>query len=71
MIEGDAVTLRSVDQRPGDSITFIFAGTLTNGTISGRIHMGEDLTSKFTAKRHTYTTTRTRIRVPSGPPLAT
>ena len=33
MIEGDTVTLRSVDQRPGDSITFIFAGTLANGTI--------------------------------------
>lgn len=71
MIEGNTVTLRSVDQRPGNSITFIFAGTLANGTISGPIHLGEYLTAKFTAKRHTYTTTRTRIRVPSGPPLAT
>ncbi len=71
MIEGNAVTLRSVDQRPGNSITFIFAGTLADGTISGPIHLGEYLTARFTAKRHTYTTTRTRIRVPSGPPLAT
>ena len=31
MIEGNTVTLRSVDQRPGDSITFIFAGTLADG----------------------------------------
>ena len=71
MIEGDKVTLRSVDQRPGNSITFIFAGTLANGTISGPIHLGEYLTARFTARRHAYTTTRTRIRVPSGPPLAT
>jgi seryl-tRNA(Sec) selenium transferase len=71
MIEGDTVTLRSVDQRPGNSITFIFAGTLANGTISGPIHLREYLTATVTAKRHAYTTTHTRIRVPSGPPLAT
>ena len=71
MIEGDTVTLRSVDQRPGNSITFIFAGTLSGGTISGPIHLGEYLTARFTARRHAYTTARTRIRVPSGPPLAT
>jgi len=71
MIEGNTVTLRSVDQRPGNSITFIFAGTLANGTISGPIHLGEYLTARFTARRHAYTTTRARIRVPSGPPLAT
>jgi D-glucosaminate-6-phosphate ammonia-lyase len=71
MIEGDKVTLRSIDRKPGNSITFIFAGTLSGGTISGPIHLGEYLTAKFTAKRHVYSTTRTRIRVPSGPPLAT
>ena len=71
IIEGDKVTLRSVDQRPGNSITFIFAGTLADGIISGPIHLGEYLTARFTARRHAYTTTRTRIRVPSGPPLAT
>jgi L-seryl-tRNA(Ser) seleniumtransferase len=70
-IEGDQVTLRSVDRRPGDSVTFIFAGTLSAGTISGPIHLGEYLTARFTARRHTYSTTRTRIRVPGGPPLAT
>ena len=65
------VTLRSVDQRPGDSITFIFAGTLANGIIAGPIHLGEYLTARFTARRHAYTTAHTRIRVPTGPPLAT
>jgi hypothetical protein len=71
MVEGDKVTLRSIDRRPGDSVTFIFAGTLSAGTLSGPIHMGEYLTAKFTARRHSYPTTHTRIVVPSGPPLAT
>ena len=56
MIEGDKVTLRSVDRRPGNSMTFIFSATLTDGTLSGPIHLGEYLTAKFTAKRHAYTT---------------
>jgi D-glucosaminate-6-phosphate ammonia-lyase len=71
MVEGDKVTLRSVDRRPGDSITYIFSGTLSDGAISGPIHLGEYLSAKFTAKRHTYSTTRTRILVPGGPPIAT
>jgi hypothetical protein len=33
--------------------------------------MGEYLNAKFTAKRHAYSTERTRIVVPKGPPLAT
>jgi D-glucosaminate-6-phosphate ammonia-lyase len=71
MVEGDKVTLRSVDRRPGNSVTFIFSGTFANGVISGPIHLGEYLTAKFTAKRHAYSTTRTRILVPGGPPIAT
>ena len=71
LIEGDKVTLRSVDRRPGNSVTFIFSGTLTDGTLSGPIHLGEYLTAKFTAKRHTYPTAPTRIFVPGGPPIAT
>ena len=71
MVEGDKVTLRSVERRPGDSVTFIFSGTLADGALSGPIHLGEYLTAKFTAKRHTYSTTRTRIMVPGGPPIAT
>ena len=71
MIEGDKVTLRSVERLPGDSVTYIFSGTLADGALSGPIHLGEYLTAKFTAKRHTYSTTRTRILVPGGPPIAT
>jgi seryl-tRNA(Sec) selenium transferase len=71
MIEGNEVKLRSVERRPGVSVTFIFSGTVSGDTISGPIHMGEYLNAKFTAKRHGYPTERTRIVVPKGPPLAT
>jgi D-glucosaminate-6-phosphate ammonia-lyase len=70
-IEGDQVKLRSVDRRSGDSITFIFSGTVSGETISGNIHMGEYLTAKFTASRYIYKGKRQRIMVPGGPPLAT
>jgi hypothetical protein len=71
MIEGNEVTLRSVERRPGSSVTFIFSGTVSGDTISGPIHMGEYLNAKFTAKKHSYPTEHTRIVVPKGPPLAT
>lgn len=70
-IEGDQVTLRSIERRPGSSVTFIFAGTLSGDTISGPVYMGEYLNAKFTAKRHTYSATRGPIRIPRGRPLAT
>ncbi len=71
IIDGDQVVLRSAtsERGTGDSITFTFAGTVSGDTISGPIHMGEYLMSKFTARRHTYPTART-ILVPKGPPLA-
>jgi seryl-tRNA(Sec) selenium transferase len=71
MIEGNEVKLRSVERRPGASVTFIFSGTVSGDTMSGPIHMGEYLNAKFTAKRHAYSTEHTRIVVPKGPPLAT
>ena len=71
MIEGNEVKLRSVERRPGSSVTFIFSGTVSGDTISGPIHMGEYLNAKFTAKKHRYPTEHTRIVVPKGPPLAT
>jgi hypothetical protein len=70
-VEGDQIKLRSIERRPGATVTFIFAGTLAGDTISGPIYMGEYLNAKFTAKRHAYSTTRTPIRVPAGRPLAT
>jgi hypothetical protein len=70
-IEGDQVKFRSVDRHAGDSITFIFHGTLSGDTISGNIHMGEYLTAKFKANRYKYKGEREKIAVPGGPPLAT
>ena len=70
-IDGDQLTLRSTtsERGTGDTITFIFSGTVSTDAISGPIHMGEYLTSKFTARRHTYPEARA-ILVPQGPPLA-
>jgi D-glucosaminate-6-phosphate ammonia-lyase len=70
-IEGDQVKIRSVERRPGSSVTFIFAGTLSGDTISGPVYMGEYLNAKFTAKRLAYSSTFAPIRIPSGRPLAT
>jgi len=69
-IEGSEVKLRSTENVPGDSITFIFSGTLNGDSMAGNIHMGEYLTAKFTARRHAYRNTSRRILVPGGPPLA-
>jgi D-glucosaminate-6-phosphate ammonia-lyase len=70
-IEGHEVRLRSSERRPGDNVTFTFAGTISGNTMSGTIYMGEYLNAKFTAKRHAYPDSRTAIRIPTGPPLAT
>ncbi|MEO5997504.1 MAG: hypothetical protein ABIN89_12265, partial [Chitinophagaceae bacterium] len=70
-IEGNLVKLRSVDRRPGDSITFIFSGTISGNSISGSIYMGEYRTAKFTAERSSYKLKQQDIMVPGGPPLAT
>ena len=70
VIDGDQVKLQSNERMPGDAITFTFAGTIAGDMISGPIHMGEYLTAKFTAKRHTYPATHNTILVPGGPPLA-
>lgn len=70
-IEGGQVKLRSQLSAPGDSVGFIFAGTLAGDTISGSIYMGEYLNAKFTARRYNYPAgTGAAIRVPAGPPLA-
>jgi hypothetical protein len=69
-IEGEKIQLQSTDSKPGDSITFTFAGALSGDTFSGPVYMGEYLNAKFTAKRHTYPERRGTILIPSGPPLA-
>jgi hypothetical protein len=69
-IEGNEVKLRSQLSMPGDSLPFIFDGTLAGDTISGPIYMGEYLTAKFTAKRVNNPANPGEIRIPNGPPLA-
>jgi D-glucosaminate-6-phosphate ammonia-lyase len=69
-IEGDQVKLRSNTTERGDSIGFIFAGTIAGDTISGPVYMGEYLNAKFTAKRYNYPAGAGAIRIPTGPPLA-
>jgi D-glucosaminate-6-phosphate ammonia-lyase len=71
MVEGSDVVFRSVERRPGSSVTFTFSGAVSGDTMSGPIHMGEYLNATFTATRHSYPAQRTRITVPQGPPLAT
>ena len=64
------VKLQSTERIPGDSIPFIFAGTLSGDAFSGPIYMGEYLNAKFTAERHSYPAARGAILIPGGPPLA-
>jgi len=69
-IEGNEIKLQSSDRAPGDSITFLFAGSLSGDTISGPLYMGEYLNARFTATRHVYPANRGKVIVPGGPPLA-
>jgi hypothetical protein len=69
-IEGDQIKLQSTDYKPGDSITYTFAGSLAGDTFSGPVYMGEYLNAKFSAKRHAYQERRGTIMIPGGPPLA-
>ena len=71
-IEGDQVKLRSTtaERGSGDTITYIFSGTVSGDSISGPVHMGEYLNARFTAKRHNYPAARGPILFPGGPPLA-
>jgi seryl-tRNA(Sec) selenium transferase len=71
MVEGDQVKLRSNIRMPGDGITYMFSGTISNGSFAGSVYLGEYLTAKFTAKKSTYKTERRRVVIPGGPPLAT
>lgn len=70
-IEATEVKLKSTDTQPGDSITYIFSGTVSGDVFSGSIYMGEYRTAKFSARRYSYKENRGPINVPGGPPLAT
>jgi D-glucosaminate-6-phosphate ammonia-lyase len=69
-IEGNEVKFRSNSRMLADNVPFTFSGTVNGDSMSGNIHNGEYLTSKFTAKRFSYSTDRQQITVPVGPPLS-
>jgi len=70
-LEGNEIRMKSTERQIADNITFLFSGIVKDDTMSGSIYMGEYMTAKFTAKRHTFKTKREKIMIPSGPPLAT
>lgn len=70
-IEGDQVKLSSSVRIIGDSIPFLFAGTVNGDKITGTIHLGEYRTAKFIASRNTDKPARQKVLIPGGPPLAT
>jgi uncharacterized pyridoxal phosphate-dependent enzyme len=69
-IDGNEVKFKSASRMLADNVPFTFSGTLSGDTMSGMIHHGEYLTSKFTAKRYIQPSTRQKIVVPVGPPLS-
>jgi hypothetical protein len=64
-IEGSKVRLQSTYTAPGDSIPFIFAGELTNDTISGTLYMGEYRTAEFTSIKKKIQKRQARISIPN------
>lgn len=69
-IEGNEVKFQSASRMVGDYVPFTFSGTVNGDTMTGNIHHGEYLTSKFSAKKYIYPTNRQKITVPVGPPLS-
>ena len=69
-IEGNEVKFQSASRMVGDNVPFTFSGTVSGDTMTGNIHHGEYLTSKFSAKKYIYPTNRQKITVPVGPPLS-
>ena len=71
MVEGDQVKLRSSYRKPGDGITYMFSGTVSENSFEGSIYLGEYLNAKFSARRSSYKKEHRRVVIPGGPPLAT
>lgn len=69
-VEGNRVTLQSRVRLIGDSITYLFTGTVTGDMITGDIFMGEYRDAKFIAKKDHTPVPQEPIFVPKGPPLA-
>ena len=71
VVEGNQLKLSSTMRRPGNGISFMFAGEISAAGMSGSIHLGEYLQAQFTAKRSDKEPGPVHILIPSGPPLAT
>jgi seryl-tRNA(Sec) selenium transferase len=69
-IEGNEVKFKSASRMLADNVPFTFSGTVSGDSMSGMIHHGEYLTSKFTAKKYIQPSTRQKIIVPVGAPLS-
>lgn len=69
-IEGDQVKLSSSEHLIADNVPFIFSGTLSGDTITGKIYLGEYINANFTARRDNYKGARRQIRYPKGQPLS-
>jgi seryl-tRNA(Sec) selenium transferase len=70
-IDGNQIKFESTIKIIGDSLNYLFQGTVSGDTMSGDIHLGEYRTAKFTATRNAAKPARKRIQIPGGPPLAT
>lgn len=70
-VEGDDIKLRSDYHIPGNSLIYLFSGSLKNDKLAGSIYLGEYLTATFTGTRTQYRDRRRKISIPGGPPLAT
>ncbi len=71
MVEGNKFKLRSNLRMPGDQITYLFSGEVTDLMMSGSVYLGEYQTATFTAKKSIFKMDRKRVVIPGGPPLAT
>jgi seryl-tRNA(Sec) selenium transferase len=71
ILEGDQIKLSSDDRQIADSLPYIFAGTVSGDTMSGKIVMFGYLNAKFKATRFKKEATPVEIVVPKGEPLAT
>src|SRR5690606_38320691 len=60
-IEGKEIKLRSVNRVPGDSILYLFSGTVAGDSIKGSLFMGEYQMAEFSAKRAVYQPVREKI----------
>ncbi len=69
-IEGKQIKLQSSAPIIGDSIIYIFSGTVEGDTIFGDLFMGEYRNAKFTARKDPKPDRIDPILVPSGAPLA-